>query len=269
VAILVALLLGLVEGLTEFLPVSSTGHMILLGRVLPSMRHQEAFLVVIQVGAIAAVAWQERARFAAMLRPAAPGAFGGARAWLLLAAVTAPAALAGLALSGRVRVFLDPASNAGAIAVAIALAAGGVGLLALERLRGDRGTKDVDRLTVAAALGVGCFQCLALWPGVSRSAATIAGAMLLGLSRRAATELSFLAAVPILVAASAYAIAKDPGVLAGESGVALAVGFVVSAASALLAVRAFTAFVKRHTMEPFAWYRLALAAAVAAVVAMG
>jgi undecaprenyl-diphosphatase len=254
----VAVVLGIVEGVTEFLPVSSTGHLILVERLLPSVgAHRDSFRVVIQVGAIAAVAWLYRGRFAALARPAEPGRFGGTRGLLLLALATIPALVVGYALRESIRGLATPGP------VAAALAAGGLALLALERYRGDRGTATVDALTPAASLGIGLFQCLALWPGVSRSAATIAGGMLLGLSRRAAAEFSFLAAVPVLVVASGYEAWRDRDALTGQNLVVLLVGLAVSAASAVLAVRAFTAFLARSTMVPFAWYRIALAAAVA------
>jgi len=150
--------------------------------------------------------------------------------------------------------------------VAAALAVGGLALLALERLRGDRGTSTVDELSYRAALGIGLFQCLSLWPGTSRSAATIAGGMLLGLTRKAAAEFSFLAAVPILVAASGYELAKESSAPHADSALYLGVGLVVSAVAAWFAVKAFTAFLARSTMVPFAVYRLLLAAAVAALV---
>ena len=150
--------------------------------------------------------------------------------------------------------------------MASALVVGGIALLALERTRGDRGTRLVDELTPALAFGVGLFQCLALWPGVSRSAATIVGGMLLGLTRRAAAELSFLAAVPVLLLATAYELAKDRHILEGSNLTFLAVGFVTSAVAAVLAVKAFIAFLQRSTMVPFAWYRIALGLAVAALL---
>lgn len=258
----VAVVLGIVEGLTEFLPVSSTGHLILVGRLLPSLgEREEAFNVVIQSGALLAVLWLFRARFASLLRPAPrPDAFGGKRGLGLLALVCGPVLVVGFLARHVVRELHEPAW------VASALVVGGVALLALERRRGDRGTRILDELTPALALGVGLFQCLALWPGVSRSAATIVGGMLLGLTRRAAAELSFLAAVPVLLLATGYELVKDPHVLEGANATFLAVGFVTSAVAAVVAVKAFIAFLQRSTMVPFAWYRIALGAAVAALL---
>lgn len=258
----VAVVLGIVEGITEFLPVSSTGHLILAGRLLPSLgEREEAFNVVIQSGALLAVVWLFRARFVSLLRPPArPGAFGGLRGIGLLALVSAPVCLVGFLARKGIHELHTPAW------VASALVVGGIALLALERTRGDRGTRLVDELTPALAFGVGLFQCLALWPGVSRSAATIVGGMLLGLTRRAAAELSFLAAVPVLLLATAYELAKDRHILEGSNLTFLAVGFVTSAVAAVLAVKAFIAFLQRSTMVPFAWYRIALGLAVAALL---
>ena len=261
----VAFVLGIVEGLTEFLPVSSTGHLILVGRLLPSLgEREESFNVVIQSGALLAVVWLFRARFAALLRPAAgPGAFGGLRGIGLLALVCGPVCVVGFLARDLIHDLHTPAW------VASALVVGGIAMLALELGRGDRGTRILDELTPALALGVGLFQCLALWPGVSRSAATIVGGMLLGLTRRAAAELSFLAAVPVLLLATGYELVKDPHLLEGANATFLAVGFVTSAVAAVIAVKAFIAFLQRSTMVPFAWYRIALGAAVAALVVAG
>lgn len=259
----VALVLGVVEGLTEFLPVSSTGHLILAGHALGfAGPAADAFEVAIQGGAILAVVWLYRARFSALLRPAAPATFGGARGWLLLAVASAPALALGYVGRHVVERLFDPVS------VAAALAAGAFGILGLERLRGDRGTGSVDGLSWRTALGIGLFQCLALWPGVSRSAATIAGAMCLGLSRRAAAEFSFLVAVPVLLAASGYKALSAWDTLSGSVLLFWVVGAVASAVSAVLAVKAFTAYLQRATLVPFAWYRLALAAAVLLVLAL-
>ncbi len=261
----VAVVLGIVEGITEFLPVSSTGHLILAGRLLPSLgEREEAFTVVIQSGALLAVLWLFRARFVALLRPAPrPGAFGGLRGLGLLALACAPVCAVGFLARHLIHDLHTPAW------VASALVVGGFALLLLERTRGDRGTRLVDDLTPALAFGVGLFQCLALWPGVSRSAATIVGGMLLGLTRRAAAELSFLAAVPVLLLATAYELVKDRHILEGQNATFLAVGFATSAVAAVLAVKAFIAFVGRSTMVPFAWYRIALGAAVAALLVVG
>lgn len=255
----VAVVLGIVEGVTEFLPVSSTGHLVLAGRLLPTLgEREEAFNVVIQSGALLAVVWLFRARFVSLVRPPArPGAFGGMRGIGLLALVSAPVCVLGFLARHVVHDLHTPAW------VASALVVGGVALLLLEARRGDRGTLCVDELTPALALGVGLFQCLALWPGVSRSAATIVGGMLLGLTRRAAAELSFLAAVPVLLLATGYELVKDRHVLEGSNATFLAVGFATSAVAAVFAVKAFVALLQRSTMVPFAWYRIALGAVVA------
>lgn len=259
----IAVVLGVVEGLTEFLPVSSTGHLILAGHALGfTGAEADAFEVAIQGGAMLAVVWLYRARFSALVRPAPGSAFSGARGISLLAVASIPALALGYLLRGPIERLFDPTM------VALGLGVGAAGLLALERFRGDRGTGTVDALTVRVALGIGLFQCLALWPGVSRSAATIAGAMLLGLSRRAAAEFSFLVAVPVLLVASAYKALGAADSLSGDDVVFWVVGAVASAVSAVAAVKAFTALLAKTTLVPFAWYRLVLAMAVVLVLAL-
>jgi undecaprenyl-diphosphatase len=262
--LLVALLLGIVEGVTEFLPVSSTGHLILAARLLPAVggpERAELFDVVIQSGAMLAVLGLYRHRFAAVLRPTREGAFGGRRGFLALAVGVLPALVAGYVLRHHVPSLRTP------IVVASALAAGGVAILLVERLRGDRGTATVDTISLATALGVGLCQCLALVPGVSRSAATIVGGMLLGLSRRAAAEWSFLLGAPVLFAASAWQLVQHRALLGPDTWALLGVGLVAAWAAAVLAVRAFTGYLARATLTPFGWYRIALGALVLVLVA--
>jgi undecaprenyl-diphosphatase len=256
-ALWIVVVLGIVEGLTEFLPVSSTGHLVLVGHALGFRAPlANTFEVFIQSGAMLAVVGLHHRRFLAILRPAPERGFGGARALGLLAATTAPALLAGYLLRDAVHGGMQP------LPVAVGLAAGGVGLLLLERLRGNRGERTIDDLTGAMAWGIGLFQCLALWPGVSRAGATIAGGMLLGLTRTAAAEWSFVAAVPVIAAASLYELWSARADLAAEHVPTFAVGFAVSAIAAAVAIRGFTALLQRTTLEPFAWYRLVLAAAI-------
>jgi undecaprenyl-diphosphatase len=260
-AILVAVVLGIVEGLTEFVPVSSTGHLILVSHLLGfDGDRASAFDVAIQGGAVVAVLWCFRARFLAFLRPPDGGNLGGTRGLLLVAAATAPALLVGFFLRHAVKPLFAP------VPVALALVAGALLMLAVERLRRRRGGRPADSIDLRAAVGVGLFQCLALWPGFSRSAATIAGGMALGLSRAAAAEFSFLVAAPTLLAASGYKLWTVRDSLSGDVALFFAVGALVSTLSAILAIRGFLALLSRWTLVPFAWYRVALAAVVLAVM---
>ena len=258
--LLVAVILGLVEGATEFLPVSSTGHLIVAGRLLGFEGPKAStFEIFIQLGAILAIVVIEWKRFTGLLRlspdPARP--FSGPRGIGLLALTTAPALLFGFLLHDTIKTRLF-----GTGPVAAALFAGGVAILIVEAFRPAPRIAGVDGITWREALAVGLFQCLALWPGVSRSGATIVGGLLCRLERRAAADYSFLAAVPTMVAATAYDLLKSRGDLAGSDLVAFAVGFVVSFLSAWAAVRFFLALLGRTTLRPFAWYRIAVAPAV-------
>lgn len=254
----VAILLGIVEGVTEFVPVSSTGHLIVAGRLLGFSGDKAAsFEIFIQLGAILAVVVLERRRFVSLARPRAAEGFAGPRGCWLLAITTVPALLSGYLLRAFIRAHLfNPAS------VALALGAGGVAILLVERFRPVPRVASIDALGWRQALLIGLFQCLSLWPGVSRSAATIVGGLLGGLERRAAATYSFLAAVPVMAAATLYDLLKSWSHLEATDALPFAIGFVVAFLSAWAAVRTFIAMLGRYSLRPFAWYRIAIAPAV-------
>lgn len=253
-----ATILGLVEGATEFLPVSSTGHLILVGHLIGfTGAMADSFDVIIQLGAILAVVVLYWERFWWLFSPKPLHAFSGPRGLWLLFLTCLPAGLMGLVLRSTIKTYLF-----GPTTVGLALAVGAIMIFWVER----RHTRDrfyaLDEMTSGLALGIGCFQCLALWPGFSRSAATIMGGMLLGAKRSLAAEYSFISAVPLMFAATLYDFYKSRALFSTDDLGILAIGFVVSFFSALVAVKTFIVLVKRVSLRPFAWYRLALAAAV-------
>ena len=253
--LLTALLLGLVEGLTEFLPVSSTGHLILAGHLLGFTGPKaEAFEIVIQLGAILAVVVLYRDRFLGLVLPRPRQAFSGMRGLWLLFLTSLPAGLLGLASRKLIHQHLFSP-----LTVAAALAVGGLAIFAVEARRNRPRLFTLDQMTPGLALGIGLFQCLALWPGFSRSAATIMGGMLLGCKRGLAAEYSFIAAVPIMTAATGYELLKSWSLLSAADLPLFAVGFLISFVSAWLAVRWFVGLVSTWTLRPFAAYRLVLA----------
>jgi undecaprenyl-diphosphatase len=257
-----ALLLGLVEGLTEFLPVSSTGHLILVSDLLGANDEKgKVFDIVIQLGAILAVCWEYRARFARAFAGIASDPVHQRFALNLFVAFL-PAAIVGLALQSSIKAHLfNPVS------VAIALIAGALVIFVIEAWyvrHGAPRVDAVDEMTWKDALKVGFAQCFALIPGISRSGATIMGGMVFGLSRKAATEFSFFLAVPIMFAATGYQVVKYRDLFTAQDAVPFAVGFVVSFLFALIAVRALIRFVASHDFRAFAWYRIALGVVVLA-----
>ena len=258
----IAIALGIVEGLTEFLPVSSTGHLILVSRWLAFPEEKAAaFEIFIQLGSVIAVGWFYRARLCAIA--AALPYDAGARAFaakVMLAFV--PAAVAGLLFHRWiVRVLFGP------LPVAAALALGGVLLIAIDRPR-DRPavTLVLEQVTWGQALAIGCVQVASLWPGMSRAGATIIGGLLAGLSRSAALEFSFFLAMPTLGAASVFALWQARALLEAADVLVFAIGFTVSFVVALASITALLRYVRTHDLRPFGWYRLALAALVAASV---
>ncbi|MDR2696134.1 MAG: undecaprenyl-diphosphate phosphatase [Deltaproteobacteria bacterium] len=252
---LVAVILGIVQGLTEFLPVSSSGHLIitsaLLGLVGPRI---DTFEVVIQFGSILAVVFLYWPRFWGLLRPTPGVRFAGMRGLSLLFLTCLPASLLGLFAMYYIKEYLfNPLS------VALALGVGACLMLLVEAKTNRIRHTTLDEITPQMALGVGCCQCLALWPGFSRSASTIMGGMLLGANRSLAVEYSFIAAVPIMVAATGYDLLKSASFLTSADIPFFLTGSLVSFLAALVAVKAFTGLVARISLRPFAVYRLALA----------
>lgn len=253
--LLTALILSIVEGLTEFLPVSSSGHMILVGDLLNFVGQRAAtFEVVIQLGAILAVVVLYWRRFWGLVKPQPYVRFAGMRGIWLLILTSLPACVLGLLFHSFIKHYLfRPAT------VLIALVVGAVCMILVERRKHKPTCVSLDEMTPRLALGIGCFQCLALWPGFSRSAATIMGGMLLGAKRPIAAEYSFIAAVPIMVAATGYDMLSNLNLFTAADIPFFLVGIAGSFISALLAVRVFVALVGRMTLVPFAIYRLLLA----------
>ena len=247
------------EGLTEFIPVSSTGHLILAGRYLGFTGDRApAFYVFIQLGAILAVVWESRRTLAGLIadlrgRPIT-AKDSALRAMLInLALAFIPAAVVGLSIHDLIEhVLFAP------VFVAWGLLAGGVGILIIEALGLRPRTHSLGAVTWRAALGVGLAQCLSLFPGVSRSAATILGGMAAGMTRRTATEFSFLLAIPTMLAASLYDLYHWRHVLGATDAPGFAVGFVMSFIAGLATVKFLLRYVSTHDFRPFAYYRIAV-----------
>ncbi|NDV24690.1 undecaprenyl-diphosphate phosphatase [Desulfovibrio sp. JC022] len=250
-----AAILGVVEGLTEFLPVSSTGHLIITGHLLGFTGAKAAsFEVAIQLGAILAVVVLYWSRFWGLVVPNPAQRFSGIRGLYLLFLTSLPASVLGLLAHDFIKLHLfNPYT------VAWALGVGAIMILIVEKKDIRPNCYSLDEVTPKLALGIGCFQCLALWPGFSRSAATIMGGMLLGAKRKVAAEYSFIAAVPIMFAATGYDMLKSYQLFTMADMPFLAVGFVVSFLSAWAAVKGFIYLLGKLTLRPFAYYRLALA----------
>ncbi|TMH37417.1 MAG: undecaprenyl-diphosphate phosphatase [Betaproteobacteria bacterium] len=251
-----AAILGVVEGLTEFLPVSSTGHLIVAGSLLGyTGERAKLFEIVIQAGAILAVCWEYRVKLLAVAR----GLFTDASAQrfvLNLFVAFLPAAILGLALGSAIKAHLFAP-----VPVASAFVIGAFIILWVERLQKRNATakriENIDDIRWPDALKIGLAQSLALIPGTSRSGATIIGGMLFGLSRVAATEFSFFLAIPTLLAATGYEFVKNRALLVGSDLSMIGVGFIVAFVSAFLVVRWLLRYVAHHDFVPFAWYRIA------------
>jgi undecaprenyl-diphosphatase len=253
ILLLKAFILGLVEGATEFLPVSSTGHLIIVGDLLNfTDEKSKVFKIFIQLGAILAICWEYRAR----LQFISGQMFHDKTAQrfiLNLGIAFMPAALLGLAFHSQIKAYLFSPFT-----VAIALIVGGFVILIVEKYAPAPRTQTVDDMSATQALKIGFAQSLALVPGVSRSAATILGGMIFGLSRKAATEFSFFVAIPIMLAATSYDLIKNRDLLVWDDISVFAVGFITAFFAALLAVKTLVRYVANHDFRVFAWYRIAL-----------
>ena len=250
--------LGIVEGLTEFIPVSSTGHLILFGEALQyEGAAADTFEIFIQLGAILAVVFLYPKRFTGLLRFGDDGGFSGFNGLLKLFVACIPAFVLGFLFHSYIKELLFFP-----LPVALALLVGGVALIAIERANPTITASALEDITLRQCFLIGCFQCIALWPGFSRSGATIIGGLIVGLEKKIAAEFSFLVAVPVMVAATLYDLYKSYNSLGAGAFDELAIGFIVSLLVALVAIRTFIGFLQRFSLAPFGWYRILLAVIV-------
>jgi undecaprenyl-diphosphatase len=247
-----AIVLGIVEGLTEFLPISSTGHLIVVSELIGFNGETAAvFNITIQLGAILAVCWEYRSRLRAVVGGIRTDAAARNFVRNLLIAIL-PAGILGLLFHQTItHVLFHP------VPVALALIVGGMLILWVERRQHDIIIQTVDDMRWQDALKVGCAQALALIPGTSRAGATIIGGLFIGMSRKAATEFSFFLAIPTMFLAVFYDLYKHRGILHTDDLGIFAAGFITSFFSAFLAVRGLLRYISRHDFSVFAWYRIA------------
>ncbi len=262
--LLTILILGVVEGVTEFIPVSSTGHLILASELLGYRADQWAvFNVVIQLGAILAVIVLYWRTFWAVL----VGLFQGkAESWRFVRNVLVaflPSAVLGYLLIDRIEAMLGSATT-----VAWALLLGGIAILVIEKTAPKGTEKGVADISLGKAIGVGLIQCLAMIPGVSRSGATILGGLSLGIERRTAAEFSFFLAVPTMLGATVLQLAKHHDQLGAASMSGIALGFITAFVVAIIVIKWFMAIVTRRGFAPFGWYRILVGAAALAWLAL-
>lgn len=262
--LLKALILGVIEGLTEFLPVSSTGHLILFGDLLDfTGERAKVFTIAIQLGAILAVCWEYRGKIAGVARGIGTDPAANRFVFNIMIAFL-PAAILGLLFIKTIKYYLFHP-----VPVATALIVGGLLILWAERREHTTEVESVDDMDWKHALKVGCAQCLALIPGTSRSGATIIGGLFFGLSRKAAAEFSFFLAIPTMFAATFYDLFKNRDLLDWDDLSLIAVGFIAAFLSALVAVRGLLRFVSNHDFTLFAWYRIIFGCVILATAYTG
>jgi undecaprenyl-diphosphatase len=262
--IIEALFLGLIEGLTEFLPVSSTGHLLLVQHFLGFQSPGNAFAVLIQLGAILAILSVYFNKLLSIAR-ALPHEPEARRFVLGVLIAFLPAALLGAVLHGFIKgVLFNP------WIVCATLIAGGFVLLVIDNMKLEATERDATRFPLSMYLKIGLLQCLAMIPGVSRSGATIVGAMLMGASKRAAAEFSFFLAMPTMAGAFAYDLLKNYKNLSGDDAAIIVAGFLAAFAAALIVVKTLLDYVSRHGFAPFAYWRILVGSAgLAGLVVFG
>lgn len=263
--ILQAIILGIVEGLTEFLPVSSTGHLIIAQDIMGYYDASRLFTVVIQMGAIAAVIWFYRRDLWRLLRGLVSGDRAARRFWAVWVIATIPAGIAGLLFQAEF------AAYAVTTTVAVALILGGIAIWLIETFHASKPAKEASlgKITAAQAVQIGMYQILALIPGISRSGATILGGTLAGLDRVTATAFSFYLGIPILLVAGAYKLATGDVTDIDGGGPALAAGLVTSFITALLVIKWLLHYVSRHSLKVFAYYRIIFGLFLLVLVGLG
>ncbi len=249
-----ALLLGLVEGATEFLPISSTGHLIIVGDLINFLdkEKRDVFEIVIQLGSILSVCWLYHTRLFKIVCTLKSD-IQAQRFVLQLFVGFLPLAILGLLFHHQIKAVLFKP-----LPVAIALIAGGLVILIIEKISPKANVLNIESMTVVDALKIGCAQSLALIPGVSRSGATILGGMSFGLSRQVATEFSFFLAIPVMFAATGYDLLKSRDLLTLDDAGLFLVGFTAAFLSGLVAIKSLIRYVAGHDFKLFAWYRIAL-----------
>lgn len=260
---LIAIFLGFVEGLTEFIPVSSTGHLLLAGRFLGFESAGKTFEVVIQFGAVLAVLAVYAAKLGAVLR-ATPHDPDARRFIIAVAVAFLPAAMVGVLLHDFIKTVLFASPHL----IAIMLILGGIVLLVVDRVAPSPRHDDAMRFPLGMALAIGVFQCLALIPGVSRSGATIVGALMLGASKRAAAEFSFFLSMPTMAGAFAYDLWANRALLDGSAMTEIALGFAMAFVTAVLVVRWVLGYVSRKGYALFGWWRIIVGLAALGLLAM-
>jgi undecaprenyl-diphosphatase len=264
VTLLAAAVLGVVQGVTEFLPVSSTAHLLLAGRLLGYDDPGGVFTVTIQLGSILAVMWLYRRKIVNVV--SSLGSNPQSRHFAAAVALaTIPALFAGAFLSHFVKSVLYASPRV----FAVAFIAGGIVMLVVDRIRPVPAVREVERVPLGRALGIGTCQTLALVPGVSRSGATIVGGVMLGLDRATAAEFSFFLAMPTMTAAFAHDLLQVRHQLSTGRALEIAVGLTMAFVSSLLVLKPFLAYIGRAGFAPFAWYRIALGIALLTAIAAG
>ena len=262
--LLKASLLGILQGLTEFLPVSSTAHLLIGSRLVDYSDPGGVFTVMIQLGSILAVMWLYREKIVAVVTglPSKPEA---RRFAIMIVVATVPALVAGALFSQVVKSVL----YGNFVVIALAFIIGGIVMLLVERRRPVPDVMDVESLPIGRALAIGSFQALALVPGVSRSGGTIVAGMAMRVDRPAAAEFTFFLAMPTMAAAFAHDLLEARHDLGSSRGLEIAVGFVMAFLASALVVKPFLTYVRRSGFAPFAWYRIAAGLALLAAVAAG